>query len=178
MRGRLRRISKRLSYILRHNPGKFGITLEPDGWVPLSELSRKAGISADEILEVVKHQDKRRFEVKGGKIRALYGHSVMALRYDPVEPPEILYHGTSPESARKILREGLRPMGRAYVHLSVSPQEAFHVGRRHSENPVILRIKASEAFRDGIEFYRAGDLYLTAFLPPTYIEKMREASGS
>jgi len=82
MKGRLRRISKTLSYILRHNPGKFGITLEPEGWVPLSELSRKAGISVDEILEVLRHQEKRRFEVQGGKIRALYGHSVMALRYD------------------------------------------------------------------------------------------------
>ena len=169
---KLRKLSRKLSYILRHNPGKFGISLDPGGWVPLNELSEKTGISMEKILEVVRRQEKRRFEVKGGRIRALYGHSVMAPSYEPAEPPDVLYHGTSPESARKILEEGLKPMGRAYVHLSVSPEEAFYVGRRHSEKPVILRIRAAEAFRNGIEFYRAGDLYLTRYLPPEFIEEM------
>ena len=65
--------------------------------------------------------DKRRHEVVGDRIRALYGHSLPGkLRRETAKPPAMLFHGTSPEAAEKILREGLKPMRRQYVHLSVS----------------------------------------------------------
>ncbi|WP_420340975.1 RNA 2'-phosphotransferase [Tepidanaerobacter syntrophicus] len=31
--------------------------------------------------------------------------------------PQILYHGTTPKSAENILKTGLKPCGRQYVHL-------------------------------------------------------------
>jgi putative RNA 2'-phosphotransferase len=32
------RLSKFLSFVLRHDPGTIGITLDPNGWVPVDEL--------------------------------------------------------------------------------------------------------------------------------------------
>ncbi len=170
----LKKISKKLSYILRHNPGAFGLILDKEGWVPMEEIERKAGIRKKDIYRVVRHQRKRRFEIRGGKIRALYGHSVMKLSYPEVEPPLILYHGTSPERALRILKEGLKPIGRHYVHLSMSRDEAKLVGLRHSKRPVILMVRAREAYRKGIKFYKAGDLFLSDPIPPKFLEMLKD----
>ncbi len=59
------KLSKHLSYILRHDPDGAGLELDEEGFAPL-------------------------------------------------------YHGTSPEVLSSILDNGLKPMGRRYVHLSRS----------------------------------------------------------
>ncbi len=166
----LKRISKKLAYILRHNPKAFGIELDNEGWVSISEIEAKAKIKRNEILQVVKTQRKKRFEIKGGRIRALYGHTCIRLKYQPVEPPDVLYHGTSPESAERILKEGLKPMKRQYVHLSRSVDDAIEVGRRHAKRPFVLKVRAREAYKKGIPFYLAGDTYLAPYVPPEFIE--------
>jgi putative RNA 2'-phosphotransferase len=63
---------------------------------------------------------KNRFELYEGKIRALYGHSLpeKVLKV-PGEPPAVLFHGTSSRLMKQIRHEGLKPMRRQYVHLSV-----------------------------------------------------------
>lgn len=171
----LRKISKKLAYILRHNPGNFGIKLDEEGWADISEIEEKAGIRRADILRVVNSQRKKRFEVKDGKIRALYGHTCIKLKYRPVEPPNFLYHGTSPERAKQIIEKGLKPMRRHYVHLSQSVEGALEVGRRHSRTPVVIKVMAKEAFRNGIPFYLAGDTYLTPYLPPQFLELMKQS---
>ncbi|WP_429076864.1 RNA 2'-phosphotransferase [Aeromonas veronii] len=55
-------------------------------------------------------------------------------------PPIALYHSTSPELARIILKDGLLPMGKQYVHLSIDIDTAIQVGRRKSNKPVLLQI--------------------------------------
>jgi len=170
MLSELRCISKRLSYILRHDPEKFGITLDDEGWASIEEIERKAGIKKEDIYKVVEKQDKIRFEIKEGKIRALYGHSFIKIPYTSIEPPSVLFHGTTRENALRILKEGLNPMGRHYVHLSVSKKDALRVGLRKTRKPVIIKINASKAYKSGIEFYRAGDVYLTNYIPPEFLE--------
>jgi putative RNA 2'-phosphotransferase len=86
-------------------------------------------------------------------------------------PPEVLYHGTSPEAARLIRAEGLRPMSRQYVHLSVDFVTAKQVGKRKTKQPVILTIQAKDAHERGVVFYRGNKLvWLADIVPPAYID--------
>jgi RNA:NAD 2'-phosphotransferase (TPT1/KptA family) len=103
-----RQLSKFLSLILRHQPGRFGLELDADGFVGLADVLAAVrrergwgGVTEAEVREVVASSDKQRFEIVGERIRARYGHSVpRAVAYPEVEPPAILYHGTSPGSLR------------------------------------------------------------------------------
>src|SRR5579872_4378588 len=95
-------ISKFLSLVLRHEPGKIGLSLDSSGWTPVDDLLAKCNasgvkISSEELSEVVATSDKKRFALSedGKRIRANQGHSVpVELGYAPATPPEILYHGT------------------------------------------------------------------------------------
>lgn len=167
----LTKLSKKLAYILRHDPFRFGLKPAKNGFVSIKELCEKAGIKENEIYNLIKNQKKRRFEIKEDQIRALYGHTAIKINYEEIEPPEILFHGTAERNAEKILKEGLKPMKRHYVHLSQSKEDAFIVGKRHDENPVILEINAKKAFEKGVKFYKAGDLYLADYIPPEFIKK-------
>lgn len=173
-------LSKFMSFVLRHKPQNFGLRLDSFGFVELGALlsvlqNRYGNVQLSDIERVVKNCPKRRFEIKGDKIRARYGHSIeVQLDTEPSEPPEYLYHGTSPAMRNTILSEGLKAMKRRYVHLSKSKEEAFQVGIRKSGNPIIFTIKAKEAFRNGINFYDMGIVVLSEFVPIQFIELVSE----
>jgi len=63
----------------------------------------------------------------------------------------VLYHGTTPESASKILEGGLKSMNCRKVHLSTTKNIARKVGKRRTSNPIILVIDARKARKEGIE---------------------------
>lgn len=120
-------ISKKMSYCLRHNPGKYGLKLDEYGFVDLQDFLNAMNrmhhfqpkLTEMKIREIIHSSDKKRFEIKNGKICALYGHSLPGIikRREAV-PPDILYHGTACRFLKNIEKEGLLPMGRQYVHLS------------------------------------------------------------
>ncbi|KAA3664026.1 MAG: hypothetical protein DWQ04_07840 [Chloroflexi bacterium] len=116
---------------------------------------------------------KKRYEMENGRIRALYGHSTNSkIHKTSAVPPPILYHGTSPKTAELILQEGLKPMRRQYVHLSVDVETAVEVGRRKSDKPVILQVNARDAHKAGLSFYEGHDLvWLADAIPPNFISK-------
>jgi putative RNA 2'-phosphotransferase len=175
-------LSKFLALILRHQPERFALALDEEGWTSLSEvmgilrgLPNFRWATRADVMKVVEEgtsDSKRRFEVKEGRIRARYGHSlVQSIRYEPCTPPRRLYHGTSSQSLKSIRRDGLKPMGRQYVHLSPDHKTAVRVGVRHTGNPIILTIRATEAQAAGIEFYQADEaVYLAKHVPPEFLE--------
>ena len=117
--------------------------------------------------------DKPRFELRGDRIRARYGHSLPVKVPHPRErPPAILYHGTTPEAAARILVDGLRSMRRQYVHLSVDPNTAREVGRRRTPRPVVLTVRADDAHDAGVTFYRAeAAIWLADQIPPEFLQE-------
>jgi putative RNA 2'-phosphotransferase len=167
-------ISKKLSYILRHNED---IDLDAEGWLDLKTAHKElkkakklAEVTVDDILEVSEKFDKKRFEIKGNKIRAKYGHSIeQKIVYDPAEPPESLYHGTATALTATILEEGLKKMDRQYVHLTHELDTAHSVGKRHSRKVVIFTISAKKAFLEGLEFYYSDGTWLVENVPAKYI---------
>jgi putative RNA 2'-phosphotransferase len=125
------------------------------------------------VRAVVADCEKQRFEIEGDRIRARYGHSVpQRVTYPPVEPPPVLYHGTSRAALPAIRREGLRAMRRQYVHLSTTPEQALAVGRRHDPAPVLLTLRAHAAWQAGAAFHQPEPrLFLTDAIPPEFIQE-------
>jgi putative RNA 2'-phosphotransferase len=168
-----------ISKHLRHKPESIGLTLEDGGWVGVDALleafARKGfTLSRAELEEVVRRNDKQRFAFSqdGLKIRASQGHSVpVDLGLTPLEPPEMLYHGTTQAALESVLETGLKRMRRHHVHLSAEPHTAERVGNRHG-TAVVLKINALEMHAAGHEFYRSDNgVWLTDEVPPQFIER-------
>jgi putative RNA 2'-phosphotransferase len=123
---------------------------------------------------LVEESERKRFEIVGNRIRALYGHSVpVYLRLEEDRAVEWLYHGTTDEAAVEILEKGLQPMKRLWVHLSPTIDIAIQVGKRRTSNPVILVVNCTEARKAGVKFYKASDqIYLCKFVPTKYIRRL------
>ncbi len=78
----------------------------------------------------------------------------------------------------KILEEGLKPMGRQYVHLSADQATAKEVGVRKSSHPVILVIHAANANQEGCLFYEGNEkVWLADYVPGSVITDPRGAEG-
>ena len=159
--------------VLRHQPGKIGLTLDAQGWADVDELLSKAnqhGVALTRPLlnEVVGQNDRQRFafDAGGTRIRANQGHSIQIdLGLEPIAPPEHLYHGTATRFLEAIRQKGLLRGRRDYVHLS----PARKVGARHGE-PVVLVVKAGEMQAAGFAFYRAANgVWLTDTVPSEYL---------
>jgi len=177
MRGRVK-ISKFMSYILRHNP--MGLRISHDGFVTLEDLlsllqKRYPWLDRKCLEETVREDEKGRYELKGNSIRARYGHSIDVAIDLPLADLETLYHGTSGHLAKEILKEGLKPMRRKKVHLSKTVEDAVEVGKRRTEHPVILKIDAGEAVSEGIRIEKATDrIYVADPIPKKFLSAYKE----
>jgi putative RNA 2'-phosphotransferase len=173
-----KRLSKTLSYWLRHRPDAAALTLDAQGWTEVSAvlaaLERQEGAcDLPRLLAVVDTNDKQRFELSpdGLRIRARQGHSVdVSLDWPRRTPPAILYHGTVAAALSAILAEGLRPMRRHHVHLSPDAETARRVGARRGR-PVILSVRAGDLDAAGQPFFlTANGVWLTSAVPPGYLQ--------
>lgn len=177
---RLTRLSKRLSFILRHHPEKIGVRLDQYGRTDLSNLiqhfNRHYGtpISRSTIEEIIKQSDKQRYVIEGHTIRALYGHSVPVKPLTPPQmPPVYLYHGTSHAAAKLIETEGLKKMDRDFVHLSANPQMAVQVGQRRDPHPVIFQVAAQAAAHHQFLFYPTkSGIWLVDAMPAQFLTRL------
>lgn len=154
-------LSKEISYALRHAPWEYELEMDEEGWVPIEQLldalHRKndwKSITQEDIQQMIDISEKKRHEIVGNRIRAFYGHSIpMKISKIQSKPPEILYHGTARRFMESIMKNGLSPQSRQYVHLSQDVETAQNVGKRHDDKPCILCIDSLRAWNDGISFY-------------------------
>ncbi|MFT3727535.1 MAG: RNA 2'-phosphotransferase [Terricaulis sp.] len=174
------RISKTLSYWLRHRPDDGGLTLSAEGWADTDALlaalqAKNLPGDIDTLLAVVEGNDKPRFELSPdlARIRARQGHSVdVDLALAPQTAPATLYHGTVARFLTPIMAEGLSKMRRHHVHLSADVQTAERVGARRGA-ATILVIDAAAMQRDGHTFFLSGNgVWLTAHVPPQYLRRL------
>ena len=168
-----KKISKYLSYILRHRPDSIDLVLDEHGWADMDELISKTKdlvLSKEIIAEVVESSDKQRFIIKENKIRANQGHSIdIDLDLKPTPPPDVLYHGTAMKYVESIMQEGIKSMNRQHVHLSKDIKTAKNIGSRHGK-PIVLQIDTQAMYRDGCIFYLSENgVWLTEFVSVEYI---------
>lgn len=175
-----KKISKFLSYVLRHHPELINLNVDENGWANVDELITKSkrdsyeGFTFEELEEIVQTNAKKRFAFNDDKsmIRASQGHSIdIELALIPQQPPEFLYHGTAQNNIESILGKGIEKRNRQHVHLSSDKETATHVGMRHGK-PVILTINTEKMSEDGIVFYLSeNEVWLTDFVDAKYISK-------
>lgn len=156
------------------------MVLDADGAVSVDKLltamraeQKWRWVKKEDLLNLIASSPKKRFEIRDGRIRVLYGHTIPSIpRYASVTPPEYLYHGTPRKSQESIERSGLLPMKRRFVHLSKNVDDASKIGKRYDTDPVAYRISARAAHMDGVEFFLAGDVYLSKFIPARYLQRL------
>ncbi len=177
------KLSKLLSFILRHNPAFLDISLDSEGFsdIGIGELAARirnlrgfGWVMPEDILRVVEMDEKGRFEVKDGRIRATYGHSVEVMpKYEKVNEAPRLFHGTTKKAWQRIKRNGLLPLGRKFVHLTTKLREALDVAKRHGKDLILLEVDGNSMIGDGLILWKASDaIYLAKKVPPKYLKEV------
>lgn len=178
MKKRSNNTSRLLSLVLRHKPQKIDLQLDAAGWADVDHLLQQLEAHGHQtdmegLKEMVRTNNKQRFAFNKDmtKIRANQGHSIdIDHGYAPVEPPEILYHGTAEKSVQSILASGLEKRNRHHVHLSEVLETAISVGKRHG-SPVILEVKARLMVEEGYEFFCSeNQVWLTEVVPVEFLK--------
>jgi len=168
------KISKFLSYVLRHQPESIGLTLDKNGWANVADIleNSKLRLSFEELKYVVANNDKQRFSFNDDLtlIKANQGHTAnVELEFQPVIPPDMLYHGTAQHFLKAIQQKGLLKGQRHHVHLSKDIQTASKVGQRHGQL-IILMIDSKKMQYDGHQFYLSDNhIYLVDKVPTNYL---------
>jgi putative RNA 2'-phosphotransferase len=173
-----KRISKFLSYVLRHHPESIQLTLDQNGWANVDELIEKSTaknlfFTKEEVHDIVATNDKKRFSFNEDTtmIRANQGHSLqyVDLEMKAKEPPVLLYHGTVQKYVASIQQEGLKKGNRQHVHLSVDVRTAENVGSRRGK-PIVLEVEAQRMHSSGYEFFLSENgVWLTDHVPVEFI---------
>ncbi|XP_044536333.1 tRNA 2'-phosphotransferase 1 isoform X2 [Gracilinanus agilis] len=187
------RLSKALSYALRHGAVKMGLPMGSDGFVPLDallQLPQFRGFSEEDVCRVVETNEKQRFALRPGApgacacIRANQGHSLQLADLEltplrtPQDLPPVLVHGTYWRHWPSIRQEGLSRCGRTHIHLSPGlPGEPHVLSGMRQNCEVAVFIDGPSALAEGILFFRsANGVILTpgdarGFLPPKYFKE-------
>ena len=172
------KLSKYISMILRHKPEAAGIQLDAHGWAKVDELltginHTGRNITMEILEEIVASDYKQRYSFNEDKtmIRANQGHSISVdVEMQEQTPPPVLYHGTAERFLDRIMVQGLKPMGRMYVHLSWDIETAMNVGKRHGK-PAVLKVDTKKMAEDGIKFYLSENgVWNTVMVPADYLE--------
>ena len=178
---------RNLAFLLRHGGPVHGVAVDAEGWAELADVVRALrsksrpcrGLRMGEIEELVRAQEPERFELRRGRVRALYGHTLPGVvAAKPAAAPTRLFHGTSADAEPVIRREGLRPMGRGHVHLTSDLGYALQVARAAGASWVVLRVRSAEAETAGARFLTtAGHVWLGGAIGPEFIDPIPVARG-
>ncbi len=160
MKPNITKLSKFLSYVLRHKPNTIELILDKNGWTDVTDLLNKMkrfgkDMDLELLRKVVETNNKKRFSFSedGSKIRASQGHSIdIELNYRPVAPPDILYHGTAGRFLDSILKKGLLKGQRHHVHLSKDIDTASEVGLRKGKL-IVLEVLSGRMHTEGKDFF-------------------------
>ena len=172
--------SKYMAYLLRHHPEDAGLTLDSQGYTDVDKLLSALEIDRATLEEIVANDNKKRysFDETSTRIRANQGHSVegVNIEFKRFTPTGKIYHGTAKRFEESIMKNGLIPGSRQYVHLSQDLKTAENVGLRHAKskvNLVIFEIDYQSMIKDGYEFFISeNNVVLTKEVPTKYLKKV------
>lgn len=194
------RISKALTYLLRHGVAKEGVPYDKHGGVELDlilTLKQCKNVEREFIYSLVDKCSKKRFIIYHDdenieRICACQGHSFKVEPYLSIEitedniisldiNPDTVVHGTYQSCIKSIEKDGLSKMGRTHIHFGVNVPESGEVisGMRKSCEFIIF-IDILEAIRDGYKFTLSNNRVIltpgneAGFLPVSYISKILE----
>ncbi|KAJ7459882.1 KptA family-domain-containing protein [Mycena latifolia] len=167
------RVSKTLSWILRHGAKSEGLAMRPDGFVKVTDLLANPKLTTLDLAalqEIVKADAKQRYDLvledattdsEAGTwwIKANQGHSMKAVKLDlqPITavsdiPTGLAVHGTTKEAWESISTQGLSKMTRNHIHLAQGVAGDVISGVRGSSQ-VFIFIDVQRALDAGIKFF-------------------------
>ncbi|XP_072102161.1 tRNA 2'-phosphotransferase 1-like isoform X4 [Mobula birostris] len=189
------RLSKALSYALRHGATQLGLELQKDGFLPVDAILRHPQFrryTVQDVQRVVDTNDKRRFTLHTDpatgslKIRANQGHTLQVeeLELTPISLgggnlPAQAVHGTYLRHWPLIKAQGLRRQSRQHIHLAPGlPEDDSIISGMRSSCELAIFVELEKALNDGIPFYLStNQVILTpgnedGVLPPKYFQKV------
>ncbi|KAF9649213.1 hypothetical protein BDM02DRAFT_3268915 [Thelephora ganbajun] len=130
------RLSKTLSYVLRHGAEKERIPIRPDGFVLVNDLlstPKFRELDFETLQSIVKEDNKQRYHLvqdvdQDGTpsdwiIRANQGHSLKTVEVEDkdilsAEEVPMAVHGTNKKAWASIEKQGLSKMTRNHIHIA------------------------------------------------------------
>ncbi len=171
------KISKLISYWLRHKPEDGNIKLDRYGWVEIKDIinalnSNSLDFTSNQLIELNNSFDKIRWKIDldTQKIKATHGHSIsIEQELNSKTPNEILFHGTASKNIIGIIKNGLISKQRQYVHLSENIEMAREVGKRHGK-PFIIEVDTKKMIENDWEFFKTEEnVWLTSDIDLKYL---------
>lgn len=187
------KISKAMSYILRHGAKDLGIPMDEHARILMSDLLSQPNfenVNIDMIMEIVNENNKKRFEVEtidgNLMIRAVQGHSkefddvidTSKLMEEITVPLEKCIHGTNKNAWNIIKTEGLKSQSRMHIHCAISePEDNQVISGMRSDTKVLIYIDMEKAMNDNIKFYLSKNKViltdgLNGLLEPKYFKNV------
>ena len=172
------KLSRSLSWLLRHHVVDKGLMITTDGYVLLDDIFKMnefKNYTFDDINHVVENNDKKRFDLKSIEcpnnknnkiwyIRANQGHShqvATKIKQDELltkltEPLDLIVHGTTFEAYKVIKNTGLKKMDRSHIHFAITDDivkgNSGQSGIR-GNCQILIYVDMKKAMDDGINFY-------------------------
>ena len=179
------RVGRMMAGILRHFPERFGLTMDGRGWVDLdafvdsiqrSRPNMARWLRREHIVALVETDEKGRYQIDGGMLRATYAHSIPVNLDDlPEANVDKLYFPVVEEELDLVLENGLRPSDRNMIHLSATPDKAYSAGRVHIADPILLVVDVKAASDAGSFIFRAGkSVYVTESVDAKFLSKFED----
>lgn len=166
-----------LVYMLGHRPAEFGIVPSRDGFVPFKELLKAIHeepgwryVRQSHLNEVLLGKDRFLFETETRRIRAVERKWDMDFENGFLEKmPGILFAPVRRKAHPVVMERGLIPSPGKLLVLSPDESMARRIGERQDPKPVLLRVEAEKARKEGTLFYPFDILYLCKEVPARYI---------
>jgi len=167
------KLSKKISWLLRHGAIESKLEMDSAGWVQFSDLCAHTQATKEELLDVIERNEKSRFALEEDRIRASQGHSLAGtpVTLEALEASWIEYtttnscwHGTTIEALAGIAQKGILAGYRSHVHLTAAIDSK--VGIRNQVH-VILEISPQRLKEAGQTLYQSPNGVILARYIPT-----------
>lgn len=186
------KLSKKLSWALRHGIGELGLNISASGYVSVSDLLKCAqfkSANVNVIRNLVINCEKQRFdlrEIDGTlMIRANQGHTIAQVKdedlltpiLNPFEYP-IALHGTNKASWKTIKYRGLYKMKRNHIHFAVHlPGNREVISGARVNCNVFIYIDLEKCLEAGMKFFLSQNRVILTpgfegFVSPEYFTKV------
>lgn len=189
------KLSKMLSWLLRHGVIKEGLSFDDGGFIDVEKilkLKQFKNYTLSDIQRVVETNDKKRFTLRYKnsdstilQIRANQGHSLkidengLLSLLTEGNIPSCIYHGTYLRNLNSIKTKGLNRMQRNHIHFTAKfPGESGVISGIRKNCEICIVVDAVQAFTDGFKFYESDNGVILCpgdehgWLPSTYIKEI------
>ncbi|KAI0299153.1 phosphotransferase KptA/Tpt1 [Russula brevipes] len=188
------RVSKTLSWILRHGAKSEGLYMRPDGYVRVSDLLASPRLSSSHtpldlaaLQRIVENDAKKRYMLlEGPDETARWRAMSVELDLKPILSAAdipVAVHGTNKTAWESICVQGLSRRTRNHIHLAQGvPEDGVISGMRKSAQ-VLIYIDVQKALDAGITFFLSENgVVLTAgdergFLTTEYFLRVEDRQG-